>query len=910
MTTNNYDPATSLAAYYPGREGQRIARLWAREKVLHDLADLGALQFFEGGGSDPTGLSGYSTTKLWLQVDPGVTDEPGVIRYYAGGTASDLASWPVLTREGYAAHLGARSGAEFDYAWSTATSGDPGTGKIRGNNATLASITSLAVSKTGRQGQSYGSRIATWGTNDIVRIYAIGDETKFVDVNITGAPSDQTTYYTVACTVRASSPITNGLLAGVYHLPTSPPSAQDAADAAAASAAAAEAARDAAFANANIYADVSTGRAAVSDGQQFMVVVGDEIVRYRRDSSLAETEMARYPTVAGVPAIYGLTSKFSGNDFRDGSTNWNVSGATSTTWDASGLTLELNKSGTGIGAQLRIYKTAGGGGLTLTSGHKYAVYADIDLEGDVSTSGISSVLWRCFVLSSTPGEATVGSRLTVGQAGSPITHRVAETFIETSTGLKGNPYIDISEVKDAANQNLATFELTVTYRALMVVDLGVEGDPTFDLTAATVAEFLYLLNAPFHPTPGDLSKAAVVAARAADAAHAAEADAATTAGVADIAELVRSPWVDKRVITLGHSLVSQAAWQGFLKEFLSLEGASYYGIPGGTVAPKPADGVVGFYSRAHMSDVLANLINQSDADANGIITTGLTSGVKDRSFATILWAGANDAITDYSNSEFQRLYLNKEQIASIATTAPTLSQGHYANTTAGLAGTTAGQYFSVNGDVSGWRILYKNQTTATMVYHYPIAGTSYTTDRIMSEDEQDEFEARNTTDGSAAFLSEPLSNGFVVTYEALWHTLIANYLAATDYLDRPDHRIFIVREPQAFWRFDGTLDWPQGHYERNEVHRRVADRWGFPLLDIWASSGINIGTRGMFLQIESSSNLFIHLNDKGGRQCARYIASEMLRHPPVDFSDTSDGTNLGIPTDEDDLGPWTPDNVV
>ncbi len=63
---------------------------------------------------------------------------------------------------------------------------------------------------------------------------------------------------------------------------------------------ASETARDAAFANANVYADIATGRAAVADGAQFMVVGTNEIIRYRRDSSSTQTEMARYPTAAGA----------------------------------------------------------------------------------------------------------------------------------------------------------------------------------------------------------------------------------------------------------------------------------------------------------------------------------------------------------------------------------------------------------------------------------------------------------------------------------------------------------------------------------------------------------------------------------------------------------------------------------
>jgi len=62
--------------------------------------------------------------------------------------------------------------------------------------------------------------------------------------------------------------------------------------------AAAEAARDAAFVNADVYADIATGRAAVADGEQFMVVSADglEIIRYERTSSTTQDEVARYPS--------------------------------------------------------------------------------------------------------------------------------------------------------------------------------------------------------------------------------------------------------------------------------------------------------------------------------------------------------------------------------------------------------------------------------------------------------------------------------------------------------------------------------------------------------------------------------------------------------------------------------------
>ncbi|CAM3089984.1 SGNH/GDSL hydrolase family protein [Paracoccus nototheniae] len=70
-------------------------------------------------------------------------------------------------------------------------------------------------------------------------------------------------------------------------------------------------ARDAAFVNANVYADIATGRAAVADLQQFQVVSGDEIIRYRRDSVSTQTEMARYPSASALSKSVDALSELS-----------------------------------------------------------------------------------------------------------------------------------------------------------------------------------------------------------------------------------------------------------------------------------------------------------------------------------------------------------------------------------------------------------------------------------------------------------------------------------------------------------------------------------------------------------------------------------------------------------------------
>lgn len=107
MPLDDYNSSSALSAYYPSRDERRPARIWAKEKLLHDMKEVGFVDFFEGPGSNPTTISGYGLTKLWLRVSAGVTDQQGEIRAYAGaGDATLLASWPEMTRGNFLAFLG------------------------------------------------------------------------------------------------------------------------------------------------------------------------------------------------------------------------------------------------------------------------------------------------------------------------------------------------------------------------------------------------------------------------------------------------------------------------------------------------------------------------------------------------------------------------------------------------------------------------------------------------------------------------------------------------------------------------------------------------------------------------------------------------------------------------------------
>lgn len=72
----------------------------------------------------------------------------------------------------------------------------------------------------------------------------------------------------------------------------------------------AESAASAAFVSADVYDDIASGLAAVGDDEQFQVVDGNEIIRYRRVNASTEEEVARYPNGSAValkdsPALTG-----------------------------------------------------------------------------------------------------------------------------------------------------------------------------------------------------------------------------------------------------------------------------------------------------------------------------------------------------------------------------------------------------------------------------------------------------------------------------------------------------------------------------------------------------------------------------------------------------------------------------
>ncbi|SMH30527.1 hypothetical protein [Azospirillum agricola] len=126
----------------------------------------------------------------------------------------------VVTAAGEVASLSADAyavGGSARLAWDAGTAdANPGTGKLRGNNATLAGITALYVSTTDADGADIAALLATWGagTSSIkgaLRLAVVGDRSQRADFQVTGAVVAHAGYVTVPVAyVSASATMTAG----------------------------------------------------------------------------------------------------------------------------------------------------------------------------------------------------------------------------------------------------------------------------------------------------------------------------------------------------------------------------------------------------------------------------------------------------------------------------------------------------------------------------------------------------------------------------------------------------------------------------------------------------------------------------------------------------------------------------
>lgn len=112
---------------------------------------------------------------------------------------------------------GAGVNAGIPFKWNTATSGNPGSGKILGNNATLASITAINISETDQDSNALVALFATWddSTSTIrgrLLVHDPATPANFAIFAITGSITDAGAYDTFSATlVTSGGTLTNNL---------------------------------------------------------------------------------------------------------------------------------------------------------------------------------------------------------------------------------------------------------------------------------------------------------------------------------------------------------------------------------------------------------------------------------------------------------------------------------------------------------------------------------------------------------------------------------------------------------------------------------------------------------------------------------------------------------------------------
>jgi hypothetical protein len=246
-TTTESDPGSGVVRA-DNATAASITEIYISETDADSAAMAGFIATF--GEEDLLQFRKASTpgTFLTLRITGAITDNGTwvsvPVEYVAGATPSNADSLLLMVATAGPAGAAGATGATgaagangaagatgatgpntgLDYAWSTATSGDPGSGKVLANNATLASATAIHISYTGRNSEALSAVIATWddSTNTShyghLRIFTVADRTEYIEAEITGL-TDNTTYATLAVTVTAANgtPSANDVMAVMFE---------------------------------------------------------------------------------------------------------------------------------------------------------------------------------------------------------------------------------------------------------------------------------------------------------------------------------------------------------------------------------------------------------------------------------------------------------------------------------------------------------------------------------------------------------------------------------------------------------------------------------------------------------------------------------------------------------------------
>ena len=210
----------SAGAGYGGTSAASVALItgsvtWSVASGLAYTAGQRVRVAYDGSNYAEGTITSYSAPNLTVLVDRVVGS--GTYSSWTIGIAGDVGA---TGTSGSPGATGPNTG--LDYAFNTATSGDPGSGKLLFNSATIASVTQVNISETGRNAEALAAVIATWddSTNTAhyghLRIFDVSDRTKYIELEITGTITDAGAYRTIPVTYTAGGTLpSNGAVLAV-----------------------------------------------------------------------------------------------------------------------------------------------------------------------------------------------------------------------------------------------------------------------------------------------------------------------------------------------------------------------------------------------------------------------------------------------------------------------------------------------------------------------------------------------------------------------------------------------------------------------------------------------------------------------------------------------------------------------
>jgi hypothetical protein len=158
-----------------------------------------------------------------LPTGPSGTVAVGTTTTLAGGANATVANSGTSTAAIFDFGIPAGRSAGWKYAWLTSTTNaDPAAGNVKGNNATIASITNLYISETDGDANGIAAVLAllddsTSTVKATIQIYDPVTPTNFAVFNVTGTITDNGTWDTIPVTYVANGgTLTNALAVRIW----------------------------------------------------------------------------------------------------------------------------------------------------------------------------------------------------------------------------------------------------------------------------------------------------------------------------------------------------------------------------------------------------------------------------------------------------------------------------------------------------------------------------------------------------------------------------------------------------------------------------------------------------------------------------------------------------------------------